>query len=696
MPPGAVPLGTSAADTRHKVHHAYIWLGTIRVVFSLLIAFLFYGLSLSIGNEASGNREGFLENLAILGIAVFFVFIIVVGIVFVFQFLSYRHLYYELGAEEFSLYSGILNKKRVHVPYQRVQSVNQRAKLIQRICGVCTVHIDTAGGSTNKAVIVPYLRNTDAEWLRSELFARKQYLIRVQQASAAAAKGSAVGGAASPVTAPAAAAAAAAVVSGAALGAYPGAAPAAYPQGYPGMPQGAYPPAYPGAAPAVYPGAPQGAYPQAYPAAYPGYPGYPGVAPGAYPGYAQAYPGAYPPVHPASQGSNILDAPAEIISDVRGFFGGMAYDTGAVSYEYGLSNKELFFTGLSNNTGFVVVVLAIMGTILGVVTQLLEIGFGEQAHVIYDQGLTFIDSLFAKSIVLGIIVVVVTTVLFVWAASVLGTLVSYGGFKACRRQHRIEVEHGLLQHRFHGVDIDRVQSVIIKQSLIRRLIGYGEISLGRIDAQAQNNQDNENVGLNQKGLIVHPFVKMSKVPEILAGLVPEFADMPTEAIKLPKRALRRALIRRCIWKGGGFWLAVMVAIVHIGLGLILREVFLETGEMPFNLGLFAGTLYAVCLLIAAIEATNAILWYRGSSFAYNEKFIQISNFGFSRESVSMPKKKIQFGYTRTNPFQRFSKVVTINVRTAAGIGGTTTSLLDANEEDAQALLDWLRPKEKEA
>ena len=41
----------------------------------------------------------------------------IVGLTALIQTLSYKHLYYELGPDEFNLYSGIFNKKRVHVPY---------------------------------------------------------------------------------------------------------------------------------------------------------------------------------------------------------------------------------------------------------------------------------------------------------------------------------------------------------------------------------------------------------------------------------------------------------------------------------------------------------------------------------------------------------------------------------------------------
>ena len=153
------------------------------------------------------------------------------------------------------------------MPYQRIQSVDQHATLIQRIFGVCSVSIDTAGGAANKAVIVPYVQKTQAEELRRELFARKQYAVAVRNGAA-------------PDAAVAAMASAAGV-----------------------------------------------------------------------------------PAQALHEGANVLDAPAEIWQDVRGVFGGAAVDTGRVTYEYGMSNKELVFTGLSNNTAFFVVVVGIVGAV---------------------------------------------------------------------------------------------------------------------------------------------------------------------------------------------------------------------------------------------------------------------------------------------------------------------------------------------
>ena len=41
-------------------------------------------------------------------------------------------------------------------------------------------------------------------------------------------------------------------------------------------------------------------------------------------------------------------------------------------------------------------------------------------------------------------------------------------------------------------------------------------------------------------------------------------------------------------------------------------------------------------------------------------------------------------------------VASVNVRTAAGVGGTTETLWDLREEDADAWMEWARPRGKRA
>ncbi len=603
-PSGVLPASASAALERHQVHHSYIWLGGIKSAVTVLIALLVSFGSSIVSIVASEGASGAADLAAVMGMGAVVAAIVggacllgavVVGIAMLCHWWSYRHLYFTLDGEEFTLYSGIFNKKQAHVPYVRIQSLDQKATLLQRVFGVCDVSIDTAGGASNKAVVVPCVTKSQAEWLRRELFARKS---AAEQA----------GGVASP----------------------------------------------PAPAAPVVPGQP-----------------------------AAAAPG------------NILDAPASLWDDARGAFAGERVDTGRVSYEYGLTNGELLLTGFSNNTGFVLVVLGVIGALASMASSLFDV-FQPDDALVKGAGRLLEDALSNGGVAAVGVVTFLGACLVLWLLSAIGTCVSYGGFKARRRDSRIEVEYGLLQHQLQGVDIDRVQSVVIRQSFVRRLLGFCEVSLGKIDSLGdQTDASQKNKGLADHGVIIHPFVRTSRVPEILAGMVPEFADVPTELCPVAPVALRRALIRRCLLQGGGLWCLLAGAALLVATG-VWQPALAASPDAESALVLAALTFSTNVLLVAGVvllvvDAVGAVLWARESSFGYNRSFFQVSNGGLSRETVTVPRKKIQFGFTKTNPFQRRAHTATVNAATAAGLG-TKLVLVDAAEQDAEAWLRWLEPR----
>jgi len=632
--PQPAPQPAEGEPVKHHVHHSYMWLESIRILVVVALAVLVTNFSTIVGVIADGGLDGLPTGLALALVAggSLLAILVVVGIVVAMRVVSYKHLYFIVGPEEFTLCSGVFSKKRVHVPYQRVQSIDQRATLLQRIFGVCTVLIDTAGGASNKAITVPYVTKQQAEWLRAELYNRKNHLAAV-----------AAGVVGTAVTVPGAPSASAAAS-----------------------------PAAPAASPAVAPA--------------------PGIAAGA------AAPGA-----PASVGQpafgNVLDIGSQAWDEVGGLFAGAGVDTGRVTYEYGLTNKELFLTGLSGSTSAGLILLGLIVGLLQLVGNAFEL-FGDAANSVVASAVSYATSQ-AMGAVVGLVVVPFIVVLLVlWLLSALGTCVSYGGFKARRRDNRIEVEYGLLKHSFQGLAVDRVQSVSINQTFIRRLLGYCEISLGKIDAaEGENASNNQNANeLLNKGLVVHPFVKVSRVPEILAGLIPEFADLPQDSIPVAKVALRRALIRRGIVQGGGFWCAVAAAILAavlaaVGAAIESGALYLESDDLfLLSMGSVAAMgLFALAAILFVIDIIGAVLWARESSFAFNRRFMQVSNGGLSRTTISFPRQKIQFGCARSNPLQRRAGTRTLLATTAAGQGGTTTTLVDVPAEDAAAWLDWLKP-----
>ncbi len=631
----------------HHVHHTYIWLGGLQAAVIMVFAI---GVSLagsivpmlfeSAGATGPGSVVAPIVGL-VVGLAFLLVVALIVGVTLLIQWWSWRHLTYEITPTEFNLYSGIFSKKRIHVPYQRIQAVNQQAGVLQRIAGVCSLKMDTAGGSANNGVRVPYVKVAEAEALRAELFRRKKVLLAGgvldEQGNAFMPDGSVMYGSA----AYAAAQASQAQWSGSA---------AVAPAGF-------------GAA------TPTGA----------------------------AMPPAFASGAPSDGSANILDAPNEIWGELRGVFAGAEQDTGAVSYETGLTNKELALAGVSGATGTVALVsvgaIATMATALEIFAPVFEDMFAAAvgADSFSVAALGPLISAFAWQMVFG----GVAFGLVAWLIAVAGTLITYGGFRARRRENRIEVEHGLLQHNFHGVDIDRVQSVIIKQSLIRRLMGYCELSLGKIDSVDPQQDSTQQQSLSHQGIVVHPFVKTSRVPEILAGLAPEFADIPVEEVRPARVACRRAIVRNVFIRSVSFWGAVAVALVHLVLLWVLSSgvsLLPEDREALMFVIAYLPLYYVFALVMMVINAVRAVLWFKGSSFAYNRLFMRVTNSGFSVSSVTFPRRKIQFAYTKTNPFQRHAGVCIVAAKTAAGVGGSVESIWDIADADAEAWMEWVRPR----
>ena len=675
--PGVQPNGmpqstltsTFTTGQRQHVHGSYIWLMPLTQLFAIIFVALMANLASvsALFNSFGRNSLVATSALSVLFIGgIIIIPLLIYGLLVALAYWAYRNLSFVFDEGEFSLYSGIIVKKRVHVPYARVQSVNHHATVIQRIFGICTVAIDTAGGAANKAVRIPYVSLSVAERLRSELFLRKAVALE-QMAGGSAVSQQAPAVQQVPVPSAASDTSAASAVSAAIS--------------MPGVSSGA------SSAGAV---ATLAADTSSAQVAIPTY----GSA---------AIDASGRPVPPTeqirqhtesvqvgngAQASNVLDDTVGDIATFRGMFGGATGGLEAVSYEHGLSNGQLLMASLSSSG--MPMVIAIM-SVIGFVTAFTG----------------------ASALPLGLFALVV---LIGGLGGMLQVIFSYGGFKVRRRGSRIEVEQGLLQRQFSGIDIARVQSISVRQTFFRRLIGYCEVSLGRIDALESNQQKKGSSANLSRGLVVHPFVKLSQVENILAGLTPELIDIPRidQLVKPPRRALRRALIRRCIWRNG--WVPAAIALIvalaclsvlrnSIGMNIAytidytMTDMLLEAGASTSVTMLILdlltkiiGAFLGLCLILTALQAVGAFLWYRYSGFACTKHVAAIRNDGLSSEFTMIPREKLQYAGTCSNPFQRFSQVASIEATTAAGVTKTVVRLWDVRADDAQRWLEWTHPR----
>lgn len=577
-PSGASAYEPEQTGVRHSLHHCYIWLGAQRAAPIIFIC----GFSSLPGLTKLAEALGFvsIDAFFVAVLLLLAVTVLICGVVMGVRALTYRYAWYEFDETEFSFYSGILNKHRTHVPYSKIQSVNERASLLQRFAGVCTVNVDTAGGANNKALVVSYVERSAAEYLRRELFRRKHIEGEGDRVVAAA-------------------------------------------------------------------------------------------------------PGSL-----AGQG-NVLDVAAAVMDDMRGVFAKDAVDTGVVVCEYRLGNKELLLSALCGRASFGLALATVMAALVVTATLAILAVLVDSATFFAATGVPKSDLMLACGMT-GFFLLLCLTM--TWVAYLVGVCLSYAGFQARRRGSRIEVERGLITHVFNGIDVDRIQSVHIHQTFFQRLMRCCSVSYGRVGVASGEESSGSSSQPETDKLVVHPFLPIDEAWGVVQNLTPEYAHAPEASTPMPKVALRRAITRRAVLKGVGFWLAVCLLLLCVA--AFAADATAARGNAQFG-GLAAATLMPgllLCIAIAAIEVVGAFLWHRRSAFGFDSSGTIVVNGGYSTDTVIVPRRKMQYACLRANPLQRHAGVATVLVRTAAGVRGCDERLIDVPIAEASDWLDWAQPE----
>src|SRR3989344_1294 len=124
-----------------------VWLFFLKFVSSWFFFFLFFGWwlipSILLNDEAVTFGS---EKLLALN-TILFVLAVIVAIGIIYAKLSYHFYRYELGELVFKKEHGIIWKKYVSIPYDRIQNVDIYRGILARIFGLSDLQIQTAGAS---------------------------------------------------------------------------------------------------------------------------------------------------------------------------------------------------------------------------------------------------------------------------------------------------------------------------------------------------------------------------------------------------------------------------------------------------------------------------------------------------------------------------------------------------------------------
>lgn len=123
----------------------------------------------------------FLEGPMVIIFAVIF-FLIMSGIFFLWAKFEYKFYKYGMSQNGFQKEYGIIAKKYVTIPYERIQNIDMSQTLLERILGLYDINIQTAGmsvsmgrfGPRRAEGMLPGISKEEAENLRDELIRRSR------------------------------------------------------------------------------------------------------------------------------------------------------------------------------------------------------------------------------------------------------------------------------------------------------------------------------------------------------------------------------------------------------------------------------------------------------------------------------------------------------------------------------------------
>ncbi|RJE87743.1 hypothetical protein D3P07_15695 [Paenibacillus sp. 1011MAR3C5] len=173
----------------------------------------------------------------------------------------------------------------------------------------------------------------------------------------------------------------------------------------------------------------------------------------------------------------------------------------------------------------------------------------------------------------------VFVILFAWVLSILLYILKYSGFTMRREGKQLSLTYGLLEKKSILFDPKNVQAVIVNESWLRQIWGYGEVKLQVVSSD------------KQEQLMLHPFLKVSEVQALIDQFVPGLKlPEPSELAPSPRKALiyyiRIPLLVAIVLAGAciayfgapGAWAFVLIPLVlwwriscHKAAGLLLQD-----------------------------------------------------------------------------------------------------------------------------
>ncbi|MBT1160650.1 PH domain-containing protein [Bifidobacterium sp. SO1] len=172
-----------------------------------------------------------------------------------------------------------------------------------------------------------------------------------------------------------------------------------------------------------------------------------------------------------------------------------------------------------------------------------------------------VDAIVAQGI-LSIILLILACVIALMIVSIASALLRFYGFEVWRRGDDLVVVRGLFTRRTVTLPVSRIQTIAVRQSLLRQPFGLCSVTLGLSSAAAGSSDDAKE---NNDSSNILPVVSTRRVTAILRAMLPEWdvRDAADRPIRHTGRGLTRYYVTLPIVSG----LAAIAATIAIMLAM---------------------------------------------------------------------------------------------------------------------------------
>ena len=250
-----------------------------------------------------------------------------------------------------------------------------------------------------------------------------------------------------------------------------------------------------------------------------------------------------------------------------------------------------------------------------------------------------------------------------WTFSALRAVVRHHGFTLTReptpKGPGLRAVEGLFTRREVSLSLSKVQFVSAVEPLLRRLMGYGTVSVETAGFTAGEN------GLPAAAEVLVPMVEQDRLGELFTEAVPALTLDPWRAQFYPAhpRALRRAVMARVL--------------LAAPIGLIIG---VTAGGGAASLVVAAGTLGVLALILL-----RAVLNHRAMGWLVTPDVVLLRGGAIRRTTALLARKKLQSTHLSQGPLDRLHGLAHLTINVA----GSSVRLPPLALADAEAIQEEL-------